>query len=224
MTSFKSLLLALSLVTLSLMADVATAASIKVSVSFPKGSSGEKIAKTLPSSTKISPCNDTAKSDASTFTVVYDATNPASTTAVPLPVLDLYLFFYNPDTVDGTNKFYSVSKGLLGSGVATTAYADAAAIQAAQAGATLVPYLAGTNNFNTASFTEVLFGSSIRFDAAPGGVGTGLNTGTWQLIGVLADSTVDFTDPATWSAWDVVTVMFGMPWKGTAATVLATCQ
>ncbi len=224
MTSFKSLLLASSLVTLGLMADVEAATSIKVAVSFPANSAGAKIAKTLPTSTKISPCNDTAKLDAATFTATYDATNPASTTAVPLPLLDLYLFFYNPDTVGGANKFYSVSKGLLGAGVAVTGYADAAAIQAAQAGATLIPYLVGTNNFNTASFTDTLFGSSIRFDAAPGGVGTGLNTGTWELIGILADSTVDLTDPATWVAWDVATVMFGMPWKGTAATVLATCQ
>ncbi|TRW89720.1 hypothetical protein [Candidatus Methylobacter oryzae] len=228
MTTFKSWLLALSLVTFSLMTNVATAAAIKVSVSFPKGSAGEKIAKTLPTSTKISPCNDITKTDAVTFTAVYDATNPASTTAAPLSPLDLHLFFYNPDAVNGANKFYSISKGLIGAtttGVSVTAYADAAAIQAAMTGGTLIPYLAGANNFNTASFTEVVFGSSIRLDVAGGGVGTGLNTGTWQLIGILADSaTVDFTDPATWTAWDVVTVMFGMPWKGTAATTLETCQ
>lgn len=224
MTSFKPLWLALSLLAFSLIADVQAATSIKVAVSFPANSAGAKIAKTLPSSTKISPCNDTTKLDAVTFTVTYDATNPASTTAVPLPMLDLYLFFYNPDAVGGANKFYSVSKGLLGAGVAVTAYADAAAIQAAQAGATLVPYLAGTNNFNSASFTDTVFGSSVRFDASPGGIGTGLNTGTWELIGILSDSAVNFTDPVTWVAWDVATVMLGMPWKGTAATALETCQ
>lgn len=220
MTTFKSLLLALSLVIFSLMTDMATAAAIKVSVSFPKGSAGEKISKTLPSSTKMSPCSDTAKTDAATFTVVYDATDPASTTAVPLPPLELYLFFYNPDAVNGTNKFYSISKGLIGTtttGVTVTPYADAAAMVG------VVPYLDGDNNFNTASFTEVVFGSSIRLDVNGGG--TGLNTGTWQLIGILADSTtVDFTNPATWTAWDVVTVMFGMPWKGTTGTALETCQ
>ncbi len=228
MTTFKSLLLALSLVTFSLMSNMAMAASIKVLVSFPKGSAGEKIDKILPSSTKMTPCTKTDKTDAATFTVVYDATNPASTTVAPLSPFDLHLFFYNPDAVNGTNKFYSISNGLIGAtttGVSVTAYADADAVQAAMAAATLTPYLAGNNNFNTASSTEVVFGSSIRLDVAGGGVGTGLNTGTWELIGILADpATVDFTDPSTWQAWDVAVVMFGMPWNGTVGTLLETCQ
>jgi len=206
MTSFKSLLLASSLLALSLIADVQAAGStsIKVAVSFPTGSAGASVSKLLPASTKISPCTDALKFDAATFTVTYNAADPASTTAAPLPPLNTYVFFYNPD--GGANKFYSVSKGILGGNVTVTAYASAALLTA---GAVANPYLSGANNFGV-SGTESLFGSYILIDGAI--------TGTWQLIGILADpAVVDFENPATWTAWDVATVMFGMPWKGTGA-------
>lgn len=220
MANFKFPWLVLSLLALSLIGAGAQAAtSIKVAFTFPKNSAGEKIATSLPTSTKISPCNDTTKIDAATFTVTYDATNPKSTKTTPLAPLDVYLFFYNPDTVDGTNKFYSVYQGKV---VSIAPYADADAVKHS----TVTPYLAGVDNYNTGSVTETLFGTAIRLDGLTSQSSSGLNTGTWQLIGILADSSFDFANPSTWVAWDVVTVMFGMPWSGnTLSTVTTkTCQ
>lgn len=206
MASFKYLLLASSLLALSLIADVQAAAttSIKVAVTFPTGSAGATVNKLLPSATKISACTDATKIDAVTFTVTYNAADPASTTAVPLPPLNLYVFLYNPDSA---NKYYSVTKTTLGSSVTVTPYANVAALTA---GAVANPYLAGTDNF-AVSGVDSLFGSHIKID--------GVLTGTWQLIGILANpaSSPDFDNPATWAAWDVATVIFGMPWNSTGA-------
>lgn len=209
MASFKYLLLASSLLALSLIADVEAAGttSIKVAVTFPTGSAGATVNKLLPSATKISACTDAAKIDALTFTVTYNAADPASTTAVPLPPLNLYVFLYNPD--GGANKYYSVKKAALGTSVTVTPYATVAALTA---GAVANPYLAGTDNF-AVSGVDSLFGSHIKID--------GVLTGTWQLIGILANpaSSPDFDNPATWAAWDVATVIFGMPWNSTGAAV-----
>ncbi|MBV5267031.1 MAG: hypothetical protein JZU67_00610, partial [Burkholderiaceae bacterium] len=39
--------------------------------------------------------------------------------------------------------------------------------------------------------------------------------GTWQVIGIVADSaTVNFDDPTTWAAWDTGTFMIKKPWFG----------
>jgi hypothetical protein len=216
MTSFKNSLFASSLLAISLIADVEAAGpSIKVAISFPAGGAGLSNPKTLPSSTKISPCISSTQNDAAIFTVTYDATNLKSTPTARLDPLDLYVFFYNPDTIDATNKFYSISKAGMGTGIKVTPYADATAIQAAYKASpsTLDPYLAGPVNFNTTVATETLFGSAIRID--PTVAGSLLNTGTWELIGILADpTTFHFQNPSTWVAWDVAVLMFGMPWQG----------
>jgi hypothetical protein len=216
MTSFKNSLFASSLLIISLIADVEAAGpSIKVAISFPTGSAGLSNPKTLPSSTKISPCINSTQNDAAIFTVTYNATNLKSTPTAPLSPLDLYVFFYNPEFISGTDSFYSISKAGMGTGIKVTPYADATAIQAAYTASpsTLDPYLAGAVNFNTTVATEILFGSAIRID--PTVVGSLLNTGTWQLIGILADpTTFHFQNPSTWVAWDVAVLMFGMPWQG----------
>lgn len=202
MTGFKSLLLASSLLALSVATDVEAAASIKVAVSFPTGSSGATIVKSLPTSTKISPCT-AAKIDAATFTVTYDATRAAAG-AVPASVYDVYIIFYNPE---GANKFYSVSKDTLSNGVKISAFTDAVALAAGP----VAPYVIGTSNFATGSVTDTLFGSSILVES--------LTTGTWQIIGILGDSSVTatlpfaFNDPATWIVWDAATVLLGSPWS-----------
>ncbi|MDD2762051.1 MAG: hypothetical protein PHH11_17385 [Methylomonas sp.] len=228
MTHFKFLFIALSLVVAGLInAEAVGAPSIKLAITFPKNSAGEKLSGGLPSSTKISPCSDIAKMDAATFTLTYDATNPLSTKTAPLTPLDVYLFFYNPDTVDGTNKFYSVNQDLLRRVVNVDAYLDADAVKSAKLAGTLAPYLSGLDNYNNGSMTEILFGTAIRLDAlASQSTSTGLSTGTWQLIGILSDANFDFTNPSTWLAWDVATMMFGMPWHGnvSSAVTTKTCQ
>jgi hypothetical protein len=220
MTSFKNSLFASSLLIISLIADVEAAttagASIKVAIIFPPGSAGLGVAKTLPSSTKISPCVERTKVDNATFSVTYDATNAKSDTATPFNV---YVFFYNSDGVNvAADKFYSISNAGMGGGISAMPYANAAAIQSGVVATTLVPYLDGIDNINTGSVTETLFGAAVRLDSLV--VGASLNTGTWQLIGILADpATVDFTKPSTWAAWDVAVAMFGMPWQGINGSV-----
>jgi len=197
MFNYKSLSLIPLLAMFGFTANV-QAESIKVAASFPKGSAGEKVAKSLPVTTKITPC-EPLKHDAATFTVTYDAKQGEK-------LLDVYVLFYNPG---GENQFYSLSKTNLASGVTVDAYPDVASLTA---GAD--PYVPAGLNFSSGSVTESLFGSFIIVD--------GLDTGTWQLIGILADpnNAIDFDNPGTWVAWDVQTVMFGMPWKGAS---FATC-
>jgi len=205
MLSFKSLMLASSLLMIGLIADVEAAdSSIKVAVSVPSGSSGATMAKTLPTATKFSPCSDTTKFDALTFTVDYKVVSSG---------YDVYIVFYNPDATD---KFVSVSKDSVTKGVAIKAHATPAALS------TALPYQVGADMITLAA-KEVIFGGPMRVDATTPTI-PGLTTGTWQLIGVVADpATFDFKDPATWSAWDVATVVLGMPWKG-STPLLATCQ
>ncbi|MFU8788235.1 MAG: hypothetical protein ACNA7G_04345 [Methylobacter sp.] len=200
MFNFKSLSLLPLVATLGLAGNV-QAESIKVAITFPKGSAGEKPAKTLPTTTKMTPCDDAAKIDAATFSVTYDARKGTD-------ILDTYVLIYNPEATG--DKVYSVQRDFLAGGVVVTAHATAAALDVPATAPD--PYVAAANNFAGASVTDLLFGSSIIVE--------GLATGTWQLIGILADpaTPIVFSNPSTWAAWDVQTVTFGTPWRVGAAT------
>lgn len=72
-------------------------------------------------------------------------------------------------------------------------------------------YLAAADNLGQGAQTDTLFGGYINLES--------IATGTWQLVAIIANATtVDFDDPSTWAAWDVMTLMVGKPWAGTSKT------
>lgn len=177
---------------------------ITVAASMPKGFAGEKLATTQPTNTKTTPCS-TAKIDAVTFTVTYDAGK------VVADLKDVYLILYNPGL--GASPLYTIKRNALGTGPTLTAYATAALATAAAA---TDIYVKTTENPGTGSISETVLGGSIIVE--------GVASGTWQLVGIIADkATVDFDKPSTWAAWDVGTIVFGLPWTGTAAASTDTC-
>jgi len=179
--------------------------SMKVTPTMPKGSAGEKLASTQPSSTKLSPCDNNPlypTVDAVTFTLAYNA---GSSTR-----LDVYMLFYNPNG-DGISspRYYVVSRSAISSGglalVPRNTLSDLVA--------SVDIYLSREASLGVA-VTETLLGSFVSVDGVP--------AGTWQLVGIVADrATVDFDDPGTWAAWDVATVILRKPWVGSANSV---CQ
>lgn len=182
--------------------EVAATYSMKIVVSMPAGSEGGSLATTQPSNTKLSPCVDATKVDAVTFTLTYNAGSPADK--------DVYLFLFNPNASGtGTNyRFYAIKKGTLTSPVAVTNRLDVPNLVAASD-----IYLPKASNPGGV-ITETLLGGSIILDGAP--------SGTWQMVGIVADNTtVNFDDPSTWAAWDVGTLVIRKPWPGaTNATCL----
>jgi len=173
-----------------------------VAVSMPSKTAGATVSTARPTNTKITPCS-TATLDAVTFTVTYDAGKVLAT-----DLKDVYLILYNPDDA---GKFYTIKRGTLSAGPTLTARATAAAITAA-AGTDI--YIKAAENPGSGSISETVLGGYITVD--------GVTSGTWQLIGIIADNTtVNFDDPTTWSAWDVATIMFGKPWKGASGTTCA---
>ena len=158
----------------------------------PKGSAGEKLATNKPSTTKLSPCIDTLP-DQVNVTITYDAGKTA------LERRDLYVILNSP-----TGTLHPIKKFTLGS---------SPVIRGPFTPATLVGsvedniYLRSADNLGQGNQTETLFGGYISLES--------VGTGTWQVVSILANSaTVDFEDPATWSAWDVATLIVGRPWAG----------
>lgn len=198
----KRLLLLLSC--LVLLPGVATAAySIKVTATFPKGTAGEKPAAKYPTTTKVSPCDDAATAnnfDAVQFSVTYDATNGTTKTVDR----DVYLFLFNPEAVN-LPKFFVLKKNNLGSVWNISTHNSVSEIVR-----TSDIYLPRWENLSTSGAqTESVLGGTISVQAA--------NSGIWQLVGIIADSTsnkLDFDDPRTWEAWDVATIILRKPWIG----------
>lgn len=167
---------------------------ITTAVTMPKGSAGEKLATSQPTNTKLTPCT-AGKLDAITFTVTYDAGKLVA------DLKDVYVMLRTP-----TGSFITIKRSALGTGPVLAARADAAALTAAAA---TDIYVTVAENLGSGSVTETLLGGYVTVDSVP--------TGTWQLIGIVADSTaVNFDDPTTWSAWDVATFVLSQPWTGTA--------
>jgi hypothetical protein len=171
--------------------------SMSIELSKPKGSAGEKLESYQPESTEYTPCDNDEVLDALTFELTYNAGTDDT------DMRDVYIMFFNPNA-DGENqpRYYLVSRREL-----------------MQGGMVINPrwtvdnidpswdiYLRSEENLG-GSTSENLIGSSVIVD--------GITMGTWQVIGIVADrSTVDFEDRFTWDAWDLVTVVLGMPWSG----------
>nr|WP_295775426.1 hypothetical protein [Rhodoferax sp.] len=163
----------------------------------PKGSAGEKLAATQPSSTKTTPCSDTLP-DQVTVTLTYDAGKTA------LEKRDLFIILNSPTgTLLPVKKFtLGASPTILGPFTASTLTGSAADNI----------YLRAADNLGQGAQTETLFGGYINLRSIP--------TGTWQVVAILANSsTVNFEDPTTWSAWDVTTLVVGKPWAGITKTI-----
>ncbi|MBS4096997.1 MAG: hypothetical protein KGZ83_09210 [Sulfuricella sp.] len=181
--------------------QVMAAYSMKITASFPKGTAGEKPAAKYPTTTKTSPCDNATEPsfDAVQFTVAYDATNSKKVVD-----RDVYLFLFNPE---GANlpKFFVLKKNNLGSSFNILTRSDVGALS--KTGDIYLPRPENTSPAGTV--TTTLMGDSISLQA--------VNSGVWQLVGIIADSTsakLDFDDPRTWDAWDVATIVLRKPWNG----------
>lgn len=177
-----------------------TTYSMKVAVSMPTGTTGASLATTQPTNTKLSSCANTAV-DAVTITLTYNA--GATNT-----LKEVYVFFFNTNynpNFGAANRFYAIKKGSLATPVTFAAYN----VLTSANSATNDIYLKASNNPG-GSITDILLGSSLGLEGAP--------VGTWQVVGIVAaNSTIDFDNPSTWSAWDVGTFIIKKPWSNGAA-------
>lgn len=175
--------------------------SMKVVVSMPTGSDGATLSTTMPSNTKISPCSTTAgaKVNQVSFTVTYNAGT--------VPDKDIYLILFNPEH----DMFLTIEKQPFPNpNITMSSYDSIEKLNDAKADCIYISKSQNTGG----SVTENLF--NIILTGADG------IAGTWQLIGIVADSSsVDFDDPSTWAAWDTATFMIRKPWIGTNNT---SCQ
>lgn len=185
-------------------AATTTAYSMKVVVTMPKGSEGEKPGTTMPSNTKISPCisGATGKVNSVSFAVTYNAGT--------VPDKDVFILLFNPNLAE---KFLAFGKQTFPiSTLIVSPYGDVSALTAAvnlaaNDGTSECIYLPRSSN-SGGSITETVMNVVLTgaIDVA----------GTWQVIGIVADGkTVDFDKPDTWAAWDVGTFMVRKPWFGT---------
>lgn len=190
----------LSACLLSPSAWAAYAYKVTMTLTAPKGASGEKLASSQPTSTKMSPCSD-AKPDQVTITVTYDAGK------VSLEKRDLFLILQAPN-----GGLYTLKKYPLGASPTISGpFTPATLVGSVSANV----YLPAADNLGQGAQTDTVFGGYINLES--------ISTGTWQLVGIIADlTTVDFDDPATWDAWDVTTLMVGKPWTGSAKTACFT--
>lgn len=192
--------------------------SMKITASFPKGSAGEKPDASYPTTTKTSPCDNFTRTSTSSTTTTATTTTTAPPTfdAVKFDITfdatnskkvvdrDVYLFLFNPEGVM-LPKFFIMKKNNLGSTFSIVPRNNVSAISKNSD-----IYLPRAENLNTSgAVTTTLLGDSISLQAA--------NSGIWQLVGIIADSTsakLNFDDPRTWEAWDVATIILRKPWNG----------
>jgi hypothetical protein len=201
-------------------ASAAYAYKITVTATIPKGYAGEKPSSIQPSSTKFTPCT-VAKLDGVVFTVTYDAgklTTDAKGNVVD-ERKDVYLILYNPDVIYspllGTAPFYTIKKFPLGNNQVLRGFATVQDMEldapptgsTANVNAKDDTYVDKASNPGIGAISEPVFGGAIILD--------GVTSGTWQIIGIIADrSTIDFNNPHSdsWVAWDVATIVLGKPW------------
>ncbi len=197
------ILIGIGILLLPSLAKAATAYSMKVVVTMPKGSQGEKPGTTMPSNTKISPCatSGSAIVNSVSITITYNATG-----TLKVADKDIFIILFNPNNID--NKFIAFGRQTFPSLLlVTTSYTDVTALTGdAFNNVPECIYLSRSNN-SGGSITETILNVVLT-----GALGV---AGTWQVIGIVADyATVDFDDPTTWSAWDVGTFMVRKPWLG----------
>jgi hypothetical protein len=170
---------------------------VTMTIVAPKGSAAEKLATNQPSTTKTTPCSDLLP-DQVTVTLTYDAGKTASEKR------DLFVILNSP-----TGALYPVKKFTLGT---------SPTLQGPYTASTLVGtvadniYLQAADNLGQGAQVDTLLGGYISLRS--------VQTGTWQVVAILANSnTVDFENPKTWSAWDVTTLVVGKPWAGTVKPI-----
>lgn len=199
--------------------------SVTLGITTPKGSSAEIASKdkTLPAGVDFSPCwakvaatvdaagktiPEKLNLDQLAFTIKYDAGKTAT------DLKNVYVIFSHPDTglTASAKPYLALVRDKLTADTEFKPYATAADINIDRATAT---YAAATSNLGYAQ-TETILGGNIPLDALP--PATGLSSGLWLVTAIIGDgATIDFDDPATWSAWDSKPFMLRKPWKGTAA-------
>ena len=132
----------------------------------PKGSAAEKLAPNKPTTTKMTPCVDTLP-DQVNITITYDAGKTA------LERRDLYIILNAP-----SGTLYPIKKYALGS---------SPVIRGPFKPSTLVGsvedniYVRAADNLGQGSQTETLFGGYVSVES--------VETGTWQVVSILASST-----------------------------------
>jgi hypothetical protein len=177
--------------------------SMKVTATFPKGSSGEKPAARYATNTKTAPCDDPATFDAVTFTMTYEVSNTKKQAD-----RDVYLILSNPEGI-AAPKFLVLKKRNLGSQFDSLARNDIRDISR-----TGDVYLPRAENLSAAgAFTETIISSAISLQGAASGI--------WTLTGIIGDgqsNLFNLDDPATWDAWDTATIMLRKPWVGNIKT------
>ncbi len=169
---------------------------VTTTLTAPKGSAGEKLATNQPTGTKTSPCSD-AKQDQVTIAVTYDA---GKTTTEKR---DLFLILHSP-----TGGLFPIKKYTLGASPTISGPFTTTTLVGSVAANI---YLPAADNLGQGAQTDTLFGGYINLES--------IATGTWQLVAIIANATtVDFDDPTTWAAWDVMTLLIGKPWTGSSKT------
>lgn len=196
MSKYLSLLLAGCLMLASFNGYSAATYSMKITITKPKGSAAELVSKNkaLPTTIPFSPCT-LAKQDVLSFNLIYNAGKTAA------DLMDVYFFFYNP-SAEGTAdspKVWALTSAAVNAPIALIPYADVVDIDEEKV------YLSAFDNLG-GEIKELLLRSYIKFD--------GLNTGTWVLVGIIADSgePVEFDNVSTWKAWDAAPFVIGSPW------------
>jgi archaellin len=171
--------------------------AMKITVSMPKGSAGEKLPSTQPASTKFSPCSNAGIIDAVTFTLAYNAGSTAT------DMKDVYIILYTPNGTNTTLPTYQVATRYTGN---TTGVSFVTRWKISDFNPATDIYLPAEKNVG-GTITEPLVASSLALEDVP--------IGTWQIVGIVADRTkIDLDDPSTWDAWDVGTIVLRKPWIG----------
>lgn len=171
--------------------------AMKVTISIPKGAAAEKLSKNYPSNTKFTQCDPT-KVDAVTIKLDYDAGDPKDF----LTMRDVYLLLFTPNEEVGDR--FQVGYRSTSSGGVQSFFRSVATVDELNRNAREWIYLPKELN-PSGAVSENLVGSFLPLDGVPQGL--------WQVVGIIADRTkVDFTDPTTWEAWDVGTIVIGRPW------------
>ncbi len=190
----------------SVHAQTTYAYSVSLTIAAPTGSSAAAASKvkTLPASLKFSPCEASAL-DQFAFTVKYDAGKQGTATpTTPDTRQNVYLIFHK----DGSAYFPLVRQSLTNiTNAFFKSYASPLNILPTDT------YTSASNNLGGVQ-TEVILGGNLTVQ--------GLDSGIWLITAIVApESTVNFDDPATWSAWDTTAFMLRKPWKGTTSS---TCE
>lgn len=172
--------------------------SMTVAIAAPKGSAAEIISKdkNLPVSIEFSPCA-ASKLDQFIFTIKYDAGKTVD------DLQSVYLIFNKPDT--NTYGFYPlVRRPPIASGSSFKIYSSPQDMVSTDT------YVSAASNLGGAQ-TEIILGGSISMET--------LSSGLWMLTAIIApEKTVNFDDPSTWSAWDVVPFLLRKPWLSPLAS------